>query len=83
MNNMDIVGIFAAALVFLALLFLTVWSLIWVYRDAKKRGHKNAGHLAFLCFLCNWPFSLIFYISMRKEPPAGPVYQNGLNSQGF
>jgi len=83
MNNMAIVGIFAVALFTLAFLFLMVWSLIWVYRDAQKRGHKNAGLLTFLCFLCNWPFSLLLYISMRKEPPPGPVYQNGSNSRGF
>ena len=41
MNNMDIVGIFAVALVFPALLFLMVWSLIWVHRDAPERGGRG------------------------------------------
>lgn len=61
------------AVVILVLLFavvvmgLCIGSLVWVYRDAQRRKHQNAGLIAFLCFLCNWPFSLILYIVMRKD----------------
>ena len=68
------VGILAmVALISLAMMGLMIYSLIWVYRDASRRGHENAGLIAFLCFICNWPFSLLFYTVMRKKPAFPPV----------
>lgn len=58
-----------AALFSLIVIGLLVWSLLWVHRDATERGHENAGLIALLCFICNWPFSLLMYMLMRKKMP--------------
>lgn len=47
---------------------LLVWSLIWVYGDAEKRG-KSGILVVLLVFLLNWPVSLLLWLVFRPEPP--------------
>jgi hypothetical protein len=51
---------------FLVVLGLLIWSLIWVYGDAKKRG-KPAWAVVLLVFLLEWPISLLLWIVFRPE----------------
>ena len=53
----------------LVVLGLLIWSLIWVYGDAEKRGKQ--GWLAVLVALfVSWPFSLLLWILFRPEVKA-------------
>ena len=51
----------------LAVLALLVWSLIWVYQDAEKRGKPGWLVLLMVLFL-NWPVSLLVWAVFRPEP---------------
>lgn len=50
-----------------------VWSLIWCYGDAEKRG-KPGCLVALLVALVSWPISLLVWIVFRPEPP-GRYYE--------
>jgi hypothetical protein len=45
-------------------LFLYVWSIIWAYRDAERRG-KPGWLVALLVALLSWPVSLLVWIVFR------------------
>jgi len=51
---------------FLVLLGLLIWSLIWVYGDAKKRG-KPGWAVVLLVLLLEWPISLLLWIVFRPD----------------
>jgi hypothetical protein len=48
----------------LAGLILYVWSIIWSYRDAERRG-KPGWLVALLVALLSWPLSLIIWVLFR------------------
>ena len=50
----------------LVIIGLLVWSLIWVYGDAEKRG-KSGCLVALLVFLLDWPVSLLVWLVFRPE----------------
>lgn len=52
----------------LAILFLglLIWSLVWAFNDAEKRG-KNGWLVVLLLFLMNWPISLLMWLVFRPE----------------
>jgi hypothetical protein len=50
----------------LVILGLLVWSLIWVYGDAEKRG-KSGCLVVLLVFLLDWPVSLLVWLVFRPE----------------
>ena len=64
---MDTLFFVGLGLFVVVMLVLLVVSLVWVHRDATRRGHQNAGLITFLCFLCNWPFSFILYAALRNK----------------
>ena len=72
-DGMLYVGIVIGAFILVGMIAALTISLVWVYRDAVKRGHTNAGLIAFMCFLCNWPFSLFFFVIMRN-PELGQAH---------
>ncbi len=51
-------------LVALAGLILYVWSIVWSYRDAERRG-KPGWLVALLVALLSWPLSLIIWVLFR------------------
>ena len=55
-----LVGLFA--------LFLYIWSLVWVYGDAERRG-KSGCLVALLAALIQWPLSLLLWLVFRPETP--------------
>jgi hypothetical protein len=48
----------------LAGLALYVWSIVWAYRDAERRG-KPGWLVALLVALLSWPVSLLVWIVFR------------------
>lgn len=48
----------------LVTLVLYVWSIIWAYRDAERRG-KPGWLVALLVALLSWPLSLLVWIIFR------------------
>jgi len=51
---------------FLVMLGLFIWSLIWVYGDAEKRG-KSGWLVVLMVFFANWPVSLLIWLVFRPE----------------
>jgi len=50
------------------ILVLYLWSGVWVYRDAERRG-KPAWLVTLLVLLLSWPLSLAVWVVLRPEPP--------------
>ena len=53
----------------LLILGLLIWSLIWVYSDAEKRG-KSGWLVVAMVFFLNWPASLLVWLVFRPEVKA-------------
>ncbi len=66
MESGDFLGTFFAVIVGLIFVGLMIWSLIWVYGDAEKRG-KSGCLVALLVFLLSWPVSLLLWVVFRPE----------------
>ncbi len=62
----NIIWILLAIPVFAVILVLLIWSLVWVYGDAEKRG-KPGWIVALMVFLLNWPISLLVWVVFRPE----------------
>ncbi len=62
----DVILILLAIPFFLVILGLLIWSLVWVYGDAEKRG-KPGWIVALMVFLLNWPISLLVWVVFRPE----------------
>ena len=43
-----------------------VWSLIWAYRDAERRG-SNGLLVALLVALAAWPLSILVWLAIRPK----------------
>lgn len=56
----------AIVVVGLVVLALWVWSIIWVYNDAEKRG-TNGVLVALLVALVSWPLGLIVWLILRPD----------------
>jgi hypothetical protein len=60
-------GAEAIGLIFVLLfLGLLIWSLIWVYGDAERRG-KSGCLVVLLVLLSSWPISLLLWIISRPD----------------
>jgi hypothetical protein len=66
MESDEFLGTFVAVIVSLIFVGLVIWSLIWVYGDAEKRG-KSGCLVALLVFLLSWPVSLLAWVVFRPE----------------
>lgn len=58
--------IFFPIAVAVAATILFIWSLIWVYKDAEKRG-KSGCLVLFLCVVLGWPLGLIAWLVFRPD----------------
>ncbi len=56
--------ILAATCLTIPLLALFVWSLVWAYRDAEKRG-QNGLLVAILVAVAAWPLGLVVWLLVR------------------
>ncbi|MFB0565905.1 MAG: hypothetical protein ACETWK_09545 [Candidatus Aminicenantaceae bacterium] len=55
---------------FLLILALLIWSLVWVYGDAERRG-KPGWLVVLLVLFLDWPISLIVWLVFRPEVKSG------------
>ncbi|MFC6998812.1 hypothetical protein [Rufibacter roseus] len=60
-------GIVALVLALVGLV-LYIWSIVWVYNDANRRG-KPGLIIAILVALFAWPFGLILWMLVRPNHP--------------
>ena len=61
---MEALGYFILSLGIIGVLCVFIWSLVWVYRDAKKRV-KRASLVVLLVALMNWPVSILLWLVIR------------------
>ena len=54
----------------LLILGLLIWSLVWVYGDAERRG-KPGWLVVLLVLFLDWPFSLLVWLVFRPEVKGG------------
>ncbi|HSM56514.1 MAG TPA: hypothetical protein VK879_10205 [Candidatus Sulfomarinibacteraceae bacterium] len=64
--GMGIIPAAIALCITLPLLAVFIWSVIWAYNDAEKRG-KSGCLVALLVFLLTWPVGLIIWLLIRPE----------------
>jgi len=50
----------------LVILIVYIWSVVWAYNDAERRG-KSGCLVALLVFLLTWPMGLIIWLIFRPE----------------
>jgi Na+-driven multidrug efflux pump len=65
-SPLPIVFIIVALLVGLVLCVVYVVSLVWIYRDAERRG-KSGILVALLVALISWPIGLIVWLLVRDK----------------
>jgi hypothetical protein len=66
----EAIGALTIGLLILLSLGLLIWSLIWVYNDAEKRG-KPGLLVALMVFLLSWPISLLVWLVFRPDVTRG------------
>lgn len=70
MSESDVMGsvstLFMMICIALPMTILVIWSIIWAYNDANKRG-KSGCLVALLVFLLTWPVGLIIWLIFRPE----------------
>ena len=69
----DVGGILLAIFAVLALVVfgLWVWSIVWAYRDAEKRG-KSGVLVALLVAFLSWPVSIVLWLVFRPDSTLSP-----------
>ncbi len=65
-NGMGIVAIIIAFIFILICLAVYIASLVWVYRDANRRG-KSGILVALLVALISWPIGLLVWLIIRDK----------------
>ena len=63
----DLVIVLLLLPVIVVVLGLLIWSLVWVYRDAERRG-KSGALVALMVLLLEWPISLLVWLAFRPDP---------------
>jgi len=54
------------ALLFVGFLVLYIWSIVWAYGDAERRG-KSGCLVALLVIFLSWPLGLVAWLIFRPE----------------
>jgi hypothetical protein len=65
-SGMGIVAIIIAIIFILIALAIYIASLVWVYRDANRRG-KSGILVALLVALISWPIGLLVWVLVRDK----------------
>ncbi len=66
-------GVLGVLLLIGAAIALPLFTSIWAYGDAERRG-KSGCLVAILVFFLSWPLGLILWIVFRPEPPGYRPY---------
>ncbi len=85
MNENDVVGgfisLFFVVCIGVPLLILYIWSILWAYNDANKRGRSGC-LVALLVLLLTWPVGLIIWLIFRPEAVVGPKHDGKFIDDG-
>ena len=65
-NAANLLLIFFVAVMGLVIFGLYVWSIIWAWTDADRRG-KPGWAVALLVALVSWPLSLVVWLVVRPK----------------
>jgi hypothetical protein len=65
-DGMSVVAIIVALIFCLILFGIYIASLVWVYRDANRRG-KSGILVALLVALISWPIGLLVWVLVRDK----------------
>lgn len=65
-SGMAIAAIIITIIICLVFLAIYIASIVWVYRDANRRG-KNGLLVALLVALISWPISLVVWLIVRDK----------------
>lgn len=65
-SGMGIVAIIIAIIITLICLAIYIASIVWVYRDANRRG-KSGILVALLVALISWPIGLVVWLIVRDK----------------
>ena len=71
MNDSHVVGSLIGILLAVVLFGLYVWSIVWAYGDAEKRG-KSGCLVALLVIFLSWPIGLIAWLVFRPDDRRRP-----------
>ena len=69
-NAIGIIGLLFVGVISLGFFGLYIWSIIWSYTDAEKRG-KSGCLVALLVGLLSWPLGLLIWYVARPEQLPG------------
>lgn len=64
-SSLEGIALIFAIIVSLAVLALYIWSIVWSYKDAERRG-KSGILVALMVALLSWPIGLIIWLIIRK-----------------
>ena len=65
-GSMGVVAFIVVILLCLIFFAIYIYSIVWVYRDANRRG-KSGILVALLVALISWPISLIVWLIVRDK----------------
>jgi hypothetical protein len=65
-NGMGIVALIITVLLCLIIFAIYIASIVWVYRDANRRG-KSGILVALLVALISWPIGLVVWLIIRDK----------------
>lgn len=65
-DSANLIGTLIVICISLPLLAVFIWSIVWAYNDAERRG-KSGCLVALLVFLLTWPAGLILWLLIRPE----------------
>ena len=79
MSDSDVVGsmfaLFLMMCIALPMTILVIWSIIWAYNDANKRGRSGC-LVALMVFFVTWPAGLLIWLVFRPEQKEPPKYSD-------
>ena len=65
-SGMGVVAIIIGIILFLLFFAIYIASIVWVYRDANRRG-KSGILVALLVALISWPIGLLVWLIVRDK----------------
>ena len=65
-STLPIIAIIVSIIIGLLFLVLYIVSIVWVYRDAERRG-KSGIVVALLVAFISWPIGLLVWLLVRKN----------------
>lgn len=65
-STLPVIAIIVSLIIGLLFLVLYIASIVWVYRDAERRG-KSGIVVALLVAFISWPIGLLVWLLVRKS----------------